>query len=162
MEKIMLVISSVVKAEAAIDRALQLAKENDNQLYVAMFLDKEIPNTLSSIMRDSGYLGEKVQAEVKDTIKGQYVTRVKSLRYKIQERANDEEIDFNFEIIRKNSLTKCHDLIEDYAIDDLVINYADDQYIAQVVSSNFQKDFLEDVTIPYELYLDGDKKQSSL
>mgnify|MGYP006283717253 FL=1 len=157
MQRIMLVISSVVKAEAAVERALHLTKENDSELYVTLFLEKEIPDTLTSIMRDSGYMGEKVQEEVKDTIKDQYVLRVKNLRYNIQERAKEEEIDYNFETIRKASLTKCSDLIDKKNINYLVINYTNDQYIGQVVSRNFKKDFLQDLNIPYELYLDGEK-----
>ena len=157
MQRIMLVISSVVKAEAAVERALHLTKENDSELYVTLFLEKEIPDTLTSIMRDSGYMGEKVQEEVKDTIKDQYVLRVKNLRYNIQERAKEEELDYNFETIRKASLTKCSDLIDKKNINYLVINYTNDQYIGQVVSRNFKKDFLQDLNIPYELYLDGEK-----
>ena len=158
MERLMLVISSVVKAEEAVERAFELTKKNESELYVTLFLEKEIPDTLSAIMIDSGYLGEKVQEEVKDTIKDQYVTRVKHLRYDIQEKAKEQEIDSHFKIIKKASLTKCTDVIDNNEIDYLVINYTNDEYIGQVVSSNFKKDFLKDLTIPYELYLDGEKQ----
>ena len=158
MKKVMLVILSVVKPEKAIDRAFQLAKEKNSKLYVAYFIKKEIPETLKKMMMYSGYLGEKVQKDVKETIRDKYSNRMEEIQDKIAKRAKEEKIEIEEEVINKASLEKGHDLIEENHIDYIVINYADDQYISQVFSKYFREDFIKDLKIPYELYLEGKRK----
>lgn len=158
MKRIMMVIFSVVKTEKAVDRAFYLAQKNNCRLYAAFFIKKEIPSSLSTLMMYSGYLGEKVQEDVKDTIRDKYKNRVKELKEKIEKRARKEGIELETEVIKKASLMKGHDLIEKNNIDYIIINYADDEYISQVFSDYFREDFIEGLTIPHNLYLDGEKK----
>lgn len=158
MKKTMLVILSVAKPEKAIDRAFERAKSKNSKLYVAYFLKKEIPETLKQSMMYSGYLGEKVQKDVKDTIRDKYSNRMEEIQEKIAKRAEAEGVELEEETIKKASLVKGHDLIDKNNIDYIIINYADDQYISQVFSKYFEEDFIEDLSIPYELYLEGKRK----
>ena len=154
----MLVILSVVKPEKAIDRAFELAKQKNSKLYVALFIKKEIPKPLKTQMMYSGYLGEKVQKDVKETIRDKYSNRMTEIQENIEKRAEKECVELEKEIINKASLKKGHDLVDENNIDYIVINYKDDEYISQVFSKYFRQDFIEDLSIPYELYLDGKRK----
>lgn len=159
LKKVMLAILSVVKPDEAIDRAIKLAKEKNSKLYIALFIKKEIPDPLKKQMMYSGYLGEKIQKDVKETIRDKYSNRMDEIQDKIEKRAKEEEVEIELEIINKASLMKGHDLVDENNIDYIVINYQDDEYISQVFSKYFKQDFIEDLGIPYELYLDGKRNE---
>ncbi|MGM0438032.1 MAG: universal stress protein [Bacillota bacterium] len=158
-KKVMLAILSVVKPEEAIDRAFNLAKEKDSKLYIALFIKKEIPEPLKKQMMYNGYLGEKIQEDVKETIKDKYSNRMDEIQKTIEKRAKKEDVEIDIEIINKASLMKGHDLVDKKNIDYIVINYQDDEYISQVFSKYFKQEFIEDLGIPYELYLDGKRNE---
>ena len=159
LKKVMLAILSVVKPDEAIDRAFKLAKEKNSKLYIALFIKKEIPAPLKKQMMYSGYLGEKIQKDVKETIRDKYSNRMDEIQKKIEERAQKEDVEIELKIINKTSLMKGHDLVDKKNIDYIVINYQDDEYISQVFSEFFKQDFIEDLGIPYELYLDGERNE---
>jgi len=159
LKKVMLAILSVVKPDEAIDRAIKLAKEKNSKLYIALFIKKEIPDPLKKQMMYSGYLGEKIQKDVKETIRDKYSNRMDEIQDTIEKRAKKEEVEIELEIINKASLMKGHDLVDNNNIDYIVINYQDDEYISQVFSKYFKQDFIEDLGIPYELYLDGKRNE---
>ena len=159
LKKVMLAILSVVKSEEAIDRAFKLAKEKNSKLYIALFIKKEIPEPLKKQMMYSGYLGEKMQEDVKDTIRDKYSNRMDDIQNEIEERAQKEDVEIELEIINKASLMKGHDLVDKNNIDYIVINYQDDAYISQVFSKYFKEEFIGDLGIPYELYLDGKRNE---
>jgi len=110
-------------------------------------------------MMYSGYLGEKIQKDVKETIRDKYSNRMDEIQDTIEKRAKKEEVEIELEIINKASLMKGHDLVDNNNIDYIVINYQDDEYISQVFSKYFKQDFIEDLGIPYELYLDGKRNE---
>ncbi|HKL75702.1 MAG TPA: hypothetical protein VJ881_06510 [Halanaerobiales bacterium] len=159
LKKVMLAILSVVKPDEAIDRAIKLAKEKNSKLYIALFIKKEIPDPLKKQMMYSGYLGEKIQKDVKETIRDKYSNRMDEIQDTIEKRAKKEDVEIELEIINKASLMKGHDLVDNNNIDYIVINYQDDEYISQVFSKYFKQDFIEDLGIPYELYLDGKRNE---
>jgi len=128
-------------------------------LYIALFIKKEIPDPLKKQMMYSGYLGEKIQKDVKETIRDKYSNRMDEIQDTIEKRAKKEDVEIELEIINKASLMKGHDLVDNNNIDYIVINYQDDEYISQVFSKYFKQDFIEDLGIPYELYLDGKRNE---
>jgi len=158
MKKIMLVIFNVGNVDNAIERSLELAEENKGELFVTFIMEEEIPSALSSLMMYTGFLGEKIQEDVEKTIREEYRRRVEELIKQIKKQAEEIGIKLTAEIIKKGSLIKCYDLIKEKGIDYIVINYTRDQYISRTVMDYYYRDFINNLEIPYEIFLDGKKK----
>lgn len=157
MKRVMLAIFSVAEVDKAVRRSFELVERNGGELFVTFILEEKVPSALSSLMMYTGFLGEKVQEDVKETIRKEYRRRVNKLMEEIRKKAREKGLRVSTEILNEASLMQCYDLIVEKNIDYIVINYTKDEFISRDVHDYYINEFIDNLDVPNELYLDGQK-----
>lgn len=157
MKKVMLVLFSFENLDPVISRAFKLL-DSDDELYVVGFVEEEVPDSLSHLITDIGFLGDKVTSDVEETIVDQYQDRAQKRLDGIDQQGEDIDSQVNVELLSKDKLSDLkQDLkAERIKIDHLIINYTNDEFISEEVLVYPLDQLLTEVDIPYELYYDGE------
>ena len=157
---IMLVIFSVINLENVVERSFDLTEREGGKLYVTLIQEEKIPSALSSLLMYNGFLGEKVKEDVKDTIKKEYKRRTSRILNEIETKADEQGIHLvETDSVKKASLMDCYDLIEEDNIDYLILNYTNNKFVSRTVYEYFHEEFIENLDIPCEVFMDGEKKK---
>ena len=157
---IMLVVFSVINLENVVERSFKLTNREGGKLHVTIIQEEKIPSALSSLLMDSGFLGEKVKDDVKETIKEEYKRRTGKILTKIKHKAKRHKINLvGTESVKKASLIDCYDLIDENNIDYLILNYTNNRFVSRTIYEYIHENFIEDLNIPCELFMDGQKKR---
>lgn len=157
--KIMLIVMSIIKLDSVLERAFDLAVKKEGELVLTFVQGGETPSPLSSLLTNSGFLGEKVQSDVKKTVKKEYNRQAHTILDEIKNIANKKGVKVvETEHLKKNSLHKCYDLIDDYNIDYLFLNFTNNKIASHTLFEYLSSDFVKNLEIPYEMYMDGEKQ----
>ncbi|MBM7623000.1 hypothetical protein [Sporohalobacter salinus] len=160
MKKIVLVLFSFAKSEKVISRSFELLGEED-ELYVAGFIEQKVPNSLSDLISDIGFLGDKVTEDVKSTIIAEYKKRADEKLDLIMEEGEEYAGTVKAEMLSKKELSDLEKQVKNGQADYLLINYTDDQFLSEEVLDYPLDDILSKIDIPYEVYYDGELSKKS-
>jgi bacterioferritin len=152
VKKIMLVLFSFAELDDVINRAFELLDEDD-ELQVVACIEREVPNSLSALISDVGFLGEKVTNDVKDTIIDEYKERANRNLDAISERGEEEDEDVEVDLLR--SVEEIRERLRQEPIDYLIVNYTNDEFISEEVLKYPLDKLIEGIEYPYEIYYDG-------
>ncbi|ADL11765.1 hypothetical protein [Acetohalobium arabaticum] len=155
MKRIMLILFSFAKAEKVISRSFELLGEED-ELYVAGFVDHKLPESLSDLISDVGFLGDKVTEDVESAVIAEYKKRAEGKLDLIIEQGEEYSGTVKAEMLSKDELADLKSRIEQGKADYLLINYTDDHFLAEEVLDYPLDEILARIDIPYEVYYDGE------
>ncbi|GAB6099393.1 hypothetical protein JCM16358_12720 [Halanaerocella petrolearia] len=158
MKKVMLVLFSFENLDQVINRTFKLVEPED-ELYVAGFIEEELPDSLSNLISDIGFLGKKVTNDVESTIVEQYQDRANKNLDSIAQQGEETKSKVNVELLAKDELSDIKQQLRAEEVDHLIINYTNDQFISEEVLVYPLDQILQEIDIPYELYYDGELDQ---
>lgn len=154
----MLVLFSFENLDQVINRTFKLVEPED-ELYVAGFIEEELPDSLSNLISDIGFLGKKVTNDVESTIVEQYQDRANKNLDSIAQQGEETKSKVNVELLAKDELSDIKQQLRAEEVDHLIINYTNDQFISEEVLVYPLDQILQEIDIPYELYYDGELDQ---
>jgi len=155
VKKVMLVLFSFAELDKVINYTFDLLAD-DGKLEVVAFVEEEVPNSLSDLISNVGFLGEKVTKDVEDTIVDEYKDRAERHLKMIKERAADEDCRVEMKVYPKDNLEQVEKRLRSGEIDQAVINYTGDQFISEEVLVYPLDELLAEIDLPYEVYYDGE------
>jgi NADPH-dependent curcumin reductase CurA len=151
MQRIMLILFSMGQMSKSIEYSLKLAKEYDSFLYVNFIVQEKIPETLSSLLMHTAYLGKKLRRDMEGILLKEYYRRAEEAVKEIEELAERDKIKLKSEIVKNGSLKYCYQEIIVENIDYLVINYTMDRFMSVQTLDYYINDFLNNLSIPYKI-----------
>jgi bacterioferritin len=154
MKKLMLVLFSFAALDEVIDHSFNLLNQYD-KLEVVAVLEEDLPDSLSKLISQIGFLGEKLTNDVKEIIINEYKNRGTKALESIFQKGEEEGYQVGVEQLSKNSLPQLKERLKGSGVDYLIINYTRDQFIANDVLEYKLDDFLSGVELPYDIYYDG-------
>lgn len=155
MKRVMLILFDFSDLEQVIYTAFK-ATDKDGKLEVIAIVNDEVPSSLSDIISQVGFLGEKVTSDVENAIVNEYKTRAKKELNQIAVQGEEKDCTVDVDLVTRNSLEGFKEEIDAEKFDCLVINYTKDGFISNDVLSYDLDSFLEGIKIPYKVYYDGE------
>lgn len=155
MKKVMLVLFSFAELDEVIDYTFDLLTDGGD-LEVVAFVEEEVPESLTHLISDIGFLGDKVTQDVEETIVDEYKDRAERHLKMIEERADCEDCQIDMKVYPKDQLDQVEERLRSGEIDYVVVNYTDDQFISEEVLVYPLDELLDEIDLPYEVYYDGE------
>ena len=160
MKKVMVLLFSFAELDKVIDHSFNILTPED-ELEVVAVVGEEVSSSLSHLITDVGFLGDKVSDDVENAVVNEYQERADKCLERITNRAEADDYKLEVEQLTKISLGELEDKLEVDRIDYLMINYTEDQFLSNEVLDYDFNDFLDGVDIPYEVYFDGELSKRS-
>lgn len=148
MRSVVLLIFSLAEVDQLIERSLQLTLEGNHRLDVYFAIEKQMPSTLSSVMGHIGFLGDKVQDDVRQAIINNYKARIDDICEDINNAAKKSGVETSISILDTKGYEDLFNQNNFDQADMIIINYH--QEINQLI-----KRFIGSVKAPVEFYIDG-------
>src|ERR1051325_101141 len=92
MNNVLLLIPANHESQAAVREAIDAAKSRGGTLYVAVAVDPDVIEEVSSTMTEEGFIGEKVMDQVCCTLEREYHSRAEALAKAIVEQAKEQSV----------------------------------------------------------------------
>ena len=156
----MVLLFSFAELDKVIDHSFNILTPED-ELEVVAVVGEEVSSSLSHLITDVGFLGDKVSDDVENAVVNEYQERADKCLERITNRAEADDYKLEVEQLTKISLGELEDKLEVDRIDYLMINYTEDQFLSNEVLDYDFNDFLDGVDIPYEVYFDGELSKRS-
>ena len=160
LKKVMVLLFSFAELDKVIDHSFNLLGEED-ELEVVAIVGEEVSSSLSHLITDVGFLGDKVSSDVEDAVVNEYQERAEKSLERITDRAEADDHDLAVEQLTKISLSELKDKLSVDDIDHLVINYTEDQFLSNEVLDYDFNEFLANLNMPYEVYFDGELSRTN-
>ena len=154
MKKVMVLLFSFAELDQVIDHSFNLLNAED-ELEVVAIVGEEVSSSLSHLITDVGFLGDKVTEDVENAVVNEYQERAEKSLERITDRADGNPHSLEVEQLTKISLEELKDKLDHNQIDHLVINYTEDQFLSNEVLDYDFDQFLANIDMPYEVYYDG-------
>ena len=156
----MVLLFSFAELDKVIDHSFDLLAPQD-ELEVVAVVGEEVSSSLSHLITDVGFLGDKVSEDVENAVVNEYQERADKCLERITERAEADDYKLEVEQLTKISLGELEDKLEIDKIDHLVINYTEDKFLSNEVLDYDFNEFLADINIPYEVFFDGELSKTN-
>ena len=156
MKKIMLVLLSYAGTDNVLDRLSDILTENDS-LYVAGVVIKEISPSFSSLISDIGFLGDKVVNDVEETVGNIYQKNAGSHLDEIEDKYNKQGVNVIKDKVTDDELTKIKKILVEKDFDKIIINYTKNKYIIHSEINIRVKELFHNNDTSVEVYYDGIK-----
>ncbi|MBM7558075.1 hypothetical protein [Halanaerobacter jeridensis] len=160
MKKVMVLLFSFAELDKVINHSFNLLNDDD-ELEVVAIVGEEVSSSLSHLITDVGFLGDKVSSDVEDAVVNEYQDRAEKSLERITDRAEVDSQHLEVEKLTKISLDELKDKLVRDDIDHLVINYTEDQFLSNEVLDYDFNEFLSNINMPYEVYFDGELSKTN-
>lgn len=136
MKKILLVLSAACHLEKPIERALENAKSEEASLAILFVVDQKAADSITTLLTNSGFIGEKPSDELRSTLMQEYRQRARKHVEDTAELARQKGIETST-YIREGELEKeCLGLIKELGIDLLVVPRCGRTPISELVTGS--------------------------
>ncbi len=156
MKKIMLVLLSYAGTDNILDRLSDILRENDD-LYVAGVVIKEISPSFSSLISDLGFLGDKVVNDVKEAVGNIYKKNAGSHLDEIADKFGKQGVNVITDKVTDNELKEIKELLVEKDFDKIIINYTKNKYIIHSAINSRVEELFNNNDMSVEVYYDGFK-----
>lgn len=156
----MVLLFSFAELDKVINHSFNLLNDDD-ELEVVAIVGEEVSSSLSHLITDVGFLGDKVSSDVEDAVVNEYQDRAEKSLERITDRAEVDSQHLEVEKLTKISLDELKDKLVRDDIDHLVINYTEDQFLSNEVLDYDFNEFLSNINMPYEVYFDGELSKTN-
>ena len=156
----MVLLFSFAELDKVINHSFNLLNDED-ELEVVAIVGEEVSSSLSHLITDVGFLGDKVSSDVEDAVVNEYQDRAEKSLDRIEDRAEVDSQQLEVEKLTKISLEELKDKLVRDDIDHLVINYTEDQFLSNEVLDYDFNEFLANINMPYEVYFDGELSKTN-
>ena len=156
----MVLLFSFAELDKVINHSFNLLNDDD-ELEVVAIVGEEVSSSLSHLITDVGFLGDKVSSDVEDAVVNEYQDRAEKSLDRITDRAEVDSQHLEVEKLTKISLDELKDKLVRDDIDHLVINYTEDQFLSNEVLDYDFNEFLANINMPYEVYFDGELSKTN-
>ena len=156
----MVLLFSFAELDKVINHSFNLLNDDD-ELEVVAIVGEEVSSSLSHLITDVGFLGDKVSSDVEDAVVNEYQDRAEKSLDRIEDRAEVDSQQLEVEKLTKISLEELKDKLVRDDIDHLVINYTEDQFLSNEVLDYDFNEFLANINMPYEVYFDGELSKTN-
>ena len=156
----MVLLFSFAELDKVINHSFNLLNDNDN-LEVVAIVGEEVSSSLSHLITDVGFLGDKVSSDVEEAVVSEYQERAEKSLERITDRAEVDSQQLEVEKLTEISLQELKDKLVRDDIDHLIINYTEDQFLSNEVLDYDFNEFLTNINMPYEVYFDGELSKTS-
>ncbi|MGM0501995.1 MAG: hypothetical protein ACQERJ_05665 [Bacillota bacterium] len=159
MKRVMVLLFSFAEIDKVIDHSFELLAAED-RLEVVTVVGEEV-SSLSHLITDVGFLGDKVKEDVEQAVVNEYQDRADKCLEEIAERSEENEHKLKVKRLTEFSLENLKERLNKNKIDHLVINYTSDQFLSNEVLDYDFEQFLDKVDIPYEVFFDGELSKTN-
>lgn len=136
MKKILLALSAACHLEKPIERALENAKPGETSLTVLFVVDQKAADSITTLLTNSGFIGEKPSDELRSTLMHEYRGRAKKHVEEVAELARQKGIEVNTYVREGEFEKECLSLIKELGIDLLVIPRCGRTPISELVTGS--------------------------
>jgi bacterioferritin len=147
VKKVMVLLFSFAELDKVIDYSFNLLQDEDD-LEVVAIVGEEVSSSLSDLITDVGFLGDKVTEDVENAVVNEY-------------EAEADNHNLGVEKLTKISLEELKEKLDYDQVDHLVINYTEDQFLSNEVLDYDFDEFLDNLNMPYEVYFDGELSKTN-
>ncbi len=148
MRTVILFIFSLADVDPLIERGFQLALEGNHRLDVYFALEKHMPSTLSSVMGHIGFLGDRVQDDVRQAIINNYQARIDAIRDDINIAAKKSGIGSSVTVLDAKTDDDLLGLACFGHAEFFIVNYHQEMNL-------FAKKLISSTKAPVEFYING-------
>jgi bacterioferritin len=160
VKKVMVLLFSFAELDKVIDYSFNLLQDEDD-LEVVAIVGEEVSSSLSDLITDVGFLGDKVTEDVENAVVNEYQERADKSLERITDEAEADNHNLGVEKLTKISLEELKEKLDYDQVDHLVINYTEDQFLSNEVLDYDFDEFLANLDMPYEVYFDGELSKTN-
>lgn len=155
MNRVILILFSFAGLDEGVIEATFQLLDQSSELKVVAFVEEELPDSLSDLISNIGFLGERITNDLQETILAEYETRANRNLELIAKRAETEDCSVDLKLLTKARLPAVKEELKSGDLDHVVVNYTDDRFIAEEVLAYPLDQLLAEIDLSYEVYYDG-------